>query len=60
MKFAKITLALAGICVILGIISRIMLAPIPSGMNGLEANAFLRFADTCLLATIALVLMEKK
>jgi hypothetical protein len=29
-------------------------------VNGIEAQAFLQFSQTCLLMTIALVLLEKK
>ncbi len=57
---AKIVFSIAGISLGLGVISRVLVMPIPPGIYGLEANAFLRFADTCLLATIALLLLEKK
>ncbi len=49
-----ITVALASL--VLGIISRILLVPFPPVLQ-LEANAFLRFTDTCLLFAIALGLL---
>jgi hypothetical protein len=57
---AKIALVCAGISLIIGVISRVMVMPIPPGVYGLEANAFLRFTDTCLLAAIALFLAGKR
>ena len=60
-KTAYVTLALALISLVLGIVSRVTLIPIPLVPgSGLEACAFLRFTDTCLLLTIILVLLEKK
>ena len=60
-KTAYVTLALALISLVLGIVSRVTLIPIPLVPgSGLEASAFLRFTDTCLLLTIILVLLEKK
>ena len=60
-KAAYITLTLALISLILGIISRVTLIPIPLvAGSGLQANAFLRFTDTCLLFTVILILLEKK
>ena len=46
---------LAVVIIIVGMISRVMLQPF---MFGLEANAFLSFANTCLLFSIALSLIE--
>lgn len=59
-KAAQMAMALAVISLVLGIISRITLIPLPPGANGLEANAFLRFTDTCLLASILFVLLGKQ
>jgi len=59
-KATKIALALAGISLVIGVISRILVTPIPAGTGGIEANAFLRFTNTCLLAVIAFKLLEKK
>ncbi len=59
-KFAGIAFALAIISLVLGVVSRVMVHPIPNNGYGLEAEAFLQFANTCLLATIALLLMDKK
>lgn len=59
-KAANLAMALAGISLVIGIISRVMVKPIPSMNYGLEAEAFLMFTQTCLLAAIAFLLMEKK
>lgn len=59
-KAANLALALAGISLVIGIISRITIKPIPNLDYGLEAQAFLMFTNTCLLAAIAFLLMEKK
>ena len=59
-KAAKIAMVLAAVSLVIGIVSRITMMPIPSGATGLEANAFLRFTNTCLLAAILFVLLEKK
>lgn len=45
---------IAVISLILGIISRILVQPFPGGSaHGIEAQAYLRFAQTCLLFAIA-------
>ena len=59
-KMSDIALALAGISLVLGIVSRIMVKPIPNTAIGVEAEAFLIFANTCFLAAIAFLLKEKK
>jgi len=60
-KVANIVLVIGLISLILGIISRMTLIPIPIVPgSGIEANVFLRFTNTCLLLTIALILLEKK
>ena len=59
-KAAKIALILAVISLVVGIVSRITMTPIPPGISGLEANAFLRFTNTCLLAGILFALLDKK
>ena len=59
-KAAKIALILAGISLVVGIVSRITMTPIPPTMSGIEANAFLSFTNTCLLAGILFSLLEKK
>lgn len=48
---ANIFLIIAGISLVIGIISRVTLKPL--GPGGIEAQAFLQFANTCLLAVIA-------
>ncbi|UCC38717.1 MAG: hypothetical protein JSV96_12945 [Candidatus Aminicenantes bacterium] len=57
-KFVNIALDLfiiiAVISLILGIISRILVCPFPFGrIHGIEAQAYLQFAQTCLLFAIA-------
>jgi len=59
-KAANIALVLAGISLVVGVVSRLMVMPIPPGMHGLEAGAFLGFTNTCLLAAIAFLLLEKQ
>ena len=59
-KAGQTAMVLAGISLLVGIISRALVMPVPPGMYGLEANAFLRFTDTCLLAAIAFFLADKK
>lgn len=51
----KVVLIAALVSLVVGIISRMTFTPL---MYGLEANAFLRFTDTCLLFAIALGLLE--
>ena len=47
-------IVIAAISLILGIISRILVSPFPGGSaHGIEAQAYLRFAQTCLLFAIA-------
>ena len=57
-KLANIVLVVGLISLVVGIISRITLAPI--GPGRIEAQAFLAFTNTCVLFAIALVLLEKK
>lgn len=56
-NLANIALIAAAVSVIIGIISRLSLQPI--GPMGMEAQAFLQFANTCLLAAIALAILQK-
>ena len=58
-KAARAALILAGLSLLIGIVSRVFVMPIPDDVRGLEANAFLRFTNTCLLASIALSLLKK-
>ena len=50
-SLAYLFVAAAVMSLAAGIVSRVMVMPF---IFGLEANAFLRFADTCLLFAIAL------
>lgn len=52
---AKAVIGIAVICLIVGIISRLTLKPIV-----VEAQAYLQFAQACLLLAISLLLLEKK
>ena len=54
-NLVTLCLAAAVASLVLGIASRIILTPLAFG---LEANAFLRFTDTCVLFAIVLVLMQ--
>jgi len=53
---ANALLVIASLSVVAGIISRLTLQPM---IGGLEAQAFLQFAQTLLLAVIALSVMKK-
>ena len=49
-----LSIIIAAISIILGVISRIMVTPFPGGSaHGIEAQAYLRFAQTCLLFAMA-------
>jgi hypothetical protein len=56
---ARVALILAALSLLVGVISRISMIPIPIAPNGLEAQNFLDFTNTCLLAAIALSLVRK-
>ena len=56
---ANIALVVAAISLIVGIISRLTLVPVPIAPGkGIEAQAFLAFTNTCLLIAITLTLLE--
>ena len=59
-KIAVLVLVLGGLSLILGIVSRFTMTPVPIVKGGLEAETFLLFTNTCVLASIALILLEKK
>ena len=52
---AYIAIGVAAISLIVGIISRLTITPV--GPAGIEAQAFLGFANTCLLVAITLILL---
>jgi hypothetical protein len=52
---AYIAIIVGAISLVVGIISRITLTPVGPGI---EAQAFLQFTNTCLLAAIALGILE--
>ena len=54
MKTSKIIIALGVVSLVVGIISRVMLKPLPP--IGLEAKALLQFANSCFLLAMALSL----
>lgn len=56
-QLIDVFIILAVVSLVIGIISRIMLVPFPPVIN-VEANAFVRFTNTCLLFAIALTLLE--
>ena len=58
-RIAGLGTALAALSFVVGIISRLLVLPVPAAGTGPEASAFLRFTDTCLLASIALLLLDK-
>ncbi len=60
-SLAIVALIVAGISLVLGIVSRIILQPLPIlPGGGVEAEVFLNFTNTCLLAAIALAVLGKK
>jgi hypothetical protein len=57
----NISLVAAAISLILGIISRLTITPVPLAPGkGIEAQAFLQFTNTCLLIAITLMLKAKQ
>jgi len=58
MKLNKIVLAIGLVSLVVGIVSRLMVAPVPP--LGLEANALLNFANSCFLLSIAMGLVQCK
>lgn len=55
----KIALVVALISLVVGIISRLTLVPVPiTPGRGIEAQAFLAFTNTCLLIAIAFMLLQ--
>ena len=58
-NLGMIALRIAAVSLVLGIISRLTMLPLPIAPNGLEAQNFLDFTNTCLLAAIALALLKK-
>ena len=56
---ANIALVVAAISLVVGIISRLTICPVPIGLGrGIEAESFLAFTNTCLLIAIALMLLQ--
>lgn len=53
----NVALVAAALSLIAGVVSRLTLSPI--GPGAIEAQAFLQFTNTCLLAAIALLLKIK-
>lgn len=53
---ANALLVVAALCIVIGIISRLTLQPM---IGGIEAQAFVQFSQTLLLAVIALSVMKK-
>ncbi|MDD5566259.1 MAG: hypothetical protein PHG31_05160 [Candidatus Omnitrophica bacterium] len=54
----NVVLFVAGVSLLTGIISRITLFPVPIANTGIEAEAFLNFANTCLLIAAVLLLQQ--
>ena len=55
---AYIALAVAGVSIIAGLISRLTMTPISLAPGGVEAQTFLSFTDTALLVAITFILLE--
>jgi len=55
----NVLLVLAVISLVVGIISRLTMVPVPIPPKGaIEAEAFLAFTNTCLLIAITLILLQ--
>lgn len=55
----NIALVVGAISLIVGIISRLTMTPVPIvAGGGLEAQAFLAFTNTCLLIAITFILLD--
>ena len=59
-KIAILCLALGAVSLVVGVISRITMTPVPIAPCGIIAETFLMFTNTCILAAIALLILEKK
>ncbi|KPK97034.1 MAG: hypothetical protein AMJ95_11295 [Omnitrophica WOR_2 bacterium SM23_72] len=56
-KVANVIIGVALISILLGIISRLTMKPLPIAPGGgIEASVLLKFAGTCLLLAIALLM----
>jgi len=53
-----IALLVAGVSLVLGLIGRYSMQPMPFAPGGIMPGTFLTFANTCLLAAIALILLD--
>ena len=58
MGLNKVLVAIGIVSLIVGVISRLLVVPIPP--MGLEARALLQFANTCFLLSIAVSLLQCK
>ncbi len=58
MSLNRIVLAIGLVSLVVGIVSRLLVVPVPP--LGLEANALLNFANSCFLLSIAMGLMQCK
>lgn len=54
----NVVLFVAGVSLLMGIISRVTLRPVPIANTGIEAEAFLNFTNTCLFMAIVLLLQQ--
>jgi hypothetical protein len=52
----RVIVAIGGVSLIIGMVSRLLVVPVPP-MN-LEANALLQFASACFLLSIAISLLQ--
>ena len=54
----SIALLIAGVSLILSLISRFMMQPLPFAPGDLSARSLLDFTNTCLLIAIVLILLD--
>ena len=58
MKIGLLGIIAGLISLVLGIVSRVTLTPLPVAPGGLEAEVWLNFANTCFLFAIAFMYLE--
>ena len=58
MKIGLIAIVAGLISLVLGVISRLTMIPLPVAPNGLEAEVWLNFSNTCFLFAIAFMYLE--
>ncbi len=58
MKLLNVILFIAGVSLVLAVISRVTITPIPLAKTPVEAEALLSFANACFSLSIVIILLE--